>query len=236
MKFIYLFLFLFLPFSIVAQQANLSGVVFGENENTPIDYATITIQNTIAGSMLMGTKSKENGSFTISKIPYGKYTVTISSLGYESKSYKNYNIDQTEMNLGKIILNSNSKNLKNVTIVGEKAAIEIGIDKKTFNVDKNITSAGGSAADILKNVPSVNVDMDGNLSLRGKDNVTLLVDGKPSAMFGNDPQTALQSIPASSIESIEVITNPSSKYEAQGMSGIVNIILKKIVSLAIMAH
>lgn len=227
MKFIYLFLFLFLPFSIVAQQASLTGVVFGENENTPIDYATITIQNTIAGSMLMGTKSKENGSFTISKIPYGKYTVTISSLGYESKSYKNYNIDQTELNLGKIVLNSNSKSLKNVTIVGEKAAIEIGIDKKTFNVDKNITSAGGSAADILKNVPSVNVDMDGNLSLRGKDNVTLLVDGKPSAMFGNDPQTALQSIPASSIESIEVITNPSSKYEAQGMSGIVNIILKK---------
>ena len=96
-----------------------------------------------------------------------------------------------------------------------------------FNVDKNITAAGGTATDLLKNVPSVNVDMDGNISIRGKDNVTLLVDGKPSAMFGSDPQTALASIPASSIESIEVITNPSSKYEAQGMSGILNIILKK---------
>ncbi|KXK42306.1 MAG: TonB-dependent receptor [Bacteroidetes bacterium OLB11] len=99
--------------------------------------------------------------------------------------------------------------------------------KKTFNVDKNITAVGGTAEDILRNVPSVSVDLDGNVSLRGKDGVNLLVDGKPSSMFGNDVATALQNIPAASIESVEVITNPSSKYEAQGMNGIVNIILKK---------
>lgn len=218
---------LLLSLTIHAQESSLTGKILDEKKS-PIEYATITLKSLSNPSApLKGGKSKEKGIFTIEKIPYGKYTITISSIGYQSKTLSNYTISATNASLGDITLQEGNKKLKDVIVKGEKASMEIGIDKKTFNVDKNITSAGGTAADILRNVPSVNVDLDGNLSVRGKENVTLLVDGKPSAMFGNDAATALATIPASSIESIEVITNPSSKYEAQGMNGIVNIILKK---------
>lgn len=218
---------LLLSLTMHAQESTLTGKILDEKKS-PIEYATITLKSLSNPSApLKGGKSKEKGIFTIEKIPYGKYTITISSIGYESKILSNYTISATNASLGDITLQEGNKKLKDVIVKGEKASMEIGIDKKTFNVDKNITSAGGTAADILRNVPSVNVDLDGNLSVRGKENVTLLVDGKPSAMFGNDAATALATIPASSIESIEVITNPSSKYEAQGMNGIVNIILKK---------
>jgi hypothetical protein len=223
------FTFLFLSFAslLSAQNATLNGKLVDETTKEAIEYATITVKADNQDSKVLGGKSTQNGQFSIKNIPYGNYTITISSIGYEPETYKKYVLNQPEINLGTIALNSKNKSLKGVKIVGEKASMEIGIDKKTFNVDKNITSAGGTAADILRNVPSVNVDMDGNLSVRGKENVTLLVDGKPSAMFGNDAATALATLPASSIESVEVITNPSSKYEAQGMNGIVNIILKK---------
>lgn len=227
MRFVLFFTCLFLWSSAQAQMANLTGKVFASPGKSPIEYATVTAKTGEPNAKLFGAKTKENGSFALSNLPYGSYTVTISSIGYQSKVIKNVEVQSPQVTLGDQVLSGNSKTLKDVTIVGEKQAMEIGIDKKTFNVDKNITAAGGTAADILRNVPSVNVDLDGNLSVRGKENVTLLVDGKPSAMFGNDAATALATIPASSIESVEVITNPSSKYEAQGMNGIVNIILKK---------
>lgn len=211
----------------MAQEAKLKGTILDENK-LPIEYATITLKDEQSvSSQLIGAKSKEGGVFSIDKIAYGKYTINISSIGFETRVLKNYNINTSDVNLGNVLLSSGKRNLKDVVIKGERASMELGIDKKTFHVDKNITAVGGTASDILRNVPSVNVDLDGNLSVRGKENVTLLVDGKPSAMFGNDAATALATIPASSIESVEVITNPSSKYEAQGMNGIVNIILKK---------
>src|SRR6185312_11837073 len=101
------------------------------------------------------------------------------------------------------------------------------VDKKVFNVEKNTTTAGGSASDVLQNVPSVSVDVDGTVSLRGKSDVTILIDGKPATLLGTDAASALQSLPAASIESVEVITNPSAKYDAQGLTGIINIITKK---------
>lgn len=213
-------------FQSLAQLASVNGIVKNEADNVPIGYATIVAKQT-GKDKVYGTRSKENGSYTLKDLPAGEFEVTISSIGYQSKTIPINLTEGETKNLGITLLQSNNKQLNDVVVKGEKSAMELGIDKKTFNVDKNITAAGGTAADILNNVPSVNVDMDGNLSVRGKSNVTLLVDGKPSAMFGNDPQTALQTIPASSIESIEVINNPSSKYESQGMNGIVNIILKK---------
>lgn len=227
MKFYLTSIFLLVSSVLFAQQATIIGFVNDADKKTGIEFATITLKSKTDTSRIFGGKTKENGDFIIEKIPYGNYTIAISSVGYSRKTFENYVINKSEIELGKIELKPGDKSLKEVNIIGEKNNIELGIDKKTFNVDKNITAAGGTASDLLKNVPSVSVDMDGNVSIRGKDNVTLLVDGKPSAMFGTDPQTALQSIPASSIESIEVITNPSSKYEAQGMSGILNIILKK---------
>lgn len=213
--------------SAFSQTAIIKGLVIDETTSAPLEFATISFKSNIDSVKLQGTKADINGKFSANSIRYGKYTVTISSLGYESKILKNYTVNSPEIDMGSLTLKASSKMLKDIKISGEKAQMELGIDKKTFNVDKNITSAGGTAADVMRNIPSVNVDGDGNISVRGKENVTLLIDGKPSAIFGDDAATALATIPASSIESIEVITNPSSKYEAQGMNGIVNIILKK---------
>ncbi|MBP6624001.1 MAG: carboxypeptidase-like regulatory domain-containing protein, partial [Chitinophagaceae bacterium] len=206
MKLIYTLLLLHLTFAISAQTANVKGKLIDAETKQGIEFGTISFKNSLDSANILGGKSKEQGNFNIPNIPFGSYVVTYSSIGYSSKKVKSVVINQAEVDLGKIEIAPNKKNLKDVNIIGEKATVELGIDKKTFNVDKNITSAGGTAADILRNVPSVNVDLDGNLSLRGKENITLLVDGKPSSMFGNDPQTALNSIPAASIESVEVIT------------------------------
>lgn len=221
------FLLSILSFAGFAQQATLTGRVISSSNKQGLELANITLRSLADSTRIIGTKSTETGNFTLNNIPHGKYRISISSVGFSNKLYESYNISKAAVDLGTIELQSGDKNLKAVNIIGEKNTIEVGIDKKTFNVDKNITAAGGTAEDLLKNVPSVNVDMDGNISIRGKENVTLLVDGKPSAMFGNDIATAMRSIPAASIESIEVITNPSAKYEAQGMSGIINIIMKK---------
>jgi len=227
MKFTSTLVMLLLSLCAYAQESTLKGILVDAQTKEKIELASITLKSKADSTRILGGKSKADGSFQISKIPYGKYSITLSYINYETKSFANYTLSKSEHDLGRIELQPSSSKLKSLRIVGEKQAIEVGIDKKTFNVDKNITAAGGTATDLLKNVPSVNVDMDGNISIRGKDNVTLLIDGKPSSMFGNDAATALNSIPASSIESIEVITNPSSKYEAQGMSGILNIIMKK---------
>ncbi|MBK7690055.1 MAG: TonB-dependent receptor [Bacteroidetes bacterium] len=227
MKPFYILFFLCFSIKLQAQQATFTGTVKNATSKEIIDFATVSLKKTIDTSIVFGSTTKLDGTFEIKNIPYGTYHLMVSSVGFESKIIKNVPIQEGMIAFGNVALVPNSKALKNVTVKGEKADIEIGIDKKTFNVDKNITTAGGTAVDVLRNIPSVNVDMDGNPSLRGKENVTLLVDGKPSAMFGNDAATALATIPAASIESIEVITNPSSKYEAQGMNGIINILMKK---------
>lgn len=227
MKFQLLSFFVLLCHLSFAQQSSISGKVINATTKEAAEFATISFKKQSDTSVIIGTKTKIDGSFALLNVPMDTYQVSISSIGYQTKIIKNFKVDEANKNLGIIEINSSNKSLKNVVVVGEKADMEIGIDKKTFNVDKNITAAGGTAADVLRNVPSVTVDMDGNPSLRGKTNITLLVDGKPSAMFGNDIATALQTIPAASIESVEVITNPSSKYEAQGMNGIINILMKK---------
>ena len=227
MKPFYVLFFVCISVGLKAQQAILTGIVKNATSKEIIDFATISLKKSNDTTVVYGGTSKLDGTFELKNIPYGTYQLLVSSVGFEPKIIKNVIVKEELIQLGIVSLSSKSKALKNVIVKGEKADIEIGIDKKTFNVDKNITTAGGTAADVLRNIPSVNVDMDGNPSLRGKENVTLLVDGKPSAMFGNDAATALATIPAASIESIEVITNPSSKYEAQGMNGIINIIMKK---------
>jgi iron complex outermembrane recepter protein len=210
-----------------AQKAEISGEVINSATKSSIDLATISLRNVSDTTKVIGGKTNDKGQFVIKNVPYGKYRLQATSIGFFKKEFSQIEISQAVQNVGKILLKENKKSLNDVIVTGEKATIQVSAEKKVFNVDKNITSAGGTAADVLRNTPSVTVDMDGNVSLRGKDNVMFLVDGKPSAMFGTDVQTALQGIPASSIESIEVITNPSSKYDAQGMSGILNIILKK---------
>ena len=226
-KYIYILLVVILPSFSIAQTSSVKGKVIDAATKKGIDLASVVLKLKNDTSKVYGAKTKEDGTFEIKNVPYNNYFVDASSIGYSKKNAGSININSASTNLKTIELFANSKSLSNVLVTAEKNDITLEVDKKVFNVEKNLTTAGGTAVDALRNVPSVSVDMDGNLSLRGKENVTLYIDGKPSAMFGSDPQTALSSIPASSIENVEIITNPSSKYEAQGMSGIINIVLKK---------
>lgn len=205
------------------------GVIKGEIEDSitgdPVEYANVILYRAKDSSMYTGTITNEKGQFSLTKIPFGKYYMMISFIGYDNHMIKNVFLKppDTEVNLGVIKLAPSTNNLNTVNITGEKKLMEFKLDKKVINVDKIITSTGGTAIDVLQNVPSVTVDYDGAVSLRGNSNITILIDGRPSSVTG----TKLEQIPASSIESIELITNPSAKYNPEGMSGIINIKLKK---------
>ena len=195
-------------------------------KNNPVSYATVTLFKD--STVINGDLSKDDGSFNIAGTGIGNFRIKIESIGVTTK-WVNVQItaDDPDKKLGKISLATSENTLKDVSITGEKPIVEMKVDKKVFNVAQNTTTAGGSAADVLQNVPAVTVDPDGNVSLRGKSDVTILIDGKPSTLLGTDVASALESLPAGSIESVEVITNPSAKYDAQGSTGIINIITKK---------
>lgn len=212
------------------EEPTASGRVFGkllDPNNDPLSYATVTLMRTDS-SIVNGDLSKDDGSFSIAPVGVGNFILRVESIGIVTKYIKvALTADSTNKDLGNVKLVQKETALKTVNIVGEKPVVELKVDKKVFNVEKNITSSGGSATDVLQNVPSVSVDVDGNVSLRGNSGVTILIDGKPATMLGSDVTSALQSLPASSIENVEVITNPSAKYDAQGTTGIINIITKK---------
>lgn len=210
--------------SLIAQIVNGKLV---NNKKTPMAYATVTLlraDSSVAG----GALTDDAGAFSITPIPAGSYTMRISGIGFTTVNRPGIAVqDGGTVNVGTITIVMSSQSLQEVSVAGERPLMELSVDKKVFNVEKNITTAGGSAADVLQNVPSVSVDADGSVSLRGKSNVTILIDGKPSTLFGGDPASALASLPAASVESVEVITNPSAKYDAQGMGGIINIVTKR---------
>jgi len=209
---------------------DLTGKVSGrivDAKNKPIPFATIVLLRSDS-SVVNGDLSKEDGGFSISPSGFGNFRLRINAIGFNALTIGDVIVSSSlpEKNVGNIKLNTEDNTLKQVDIVGEKPLMYMGIDKKVFNVEKDITSSGGSALDVLQNVPSVSVDADGNVSLRGKP-ATILIDGKPATLLGGDITSALQSLPRSSIENLEVITNPSAKYDAQGPSGIINIVTKK---------
>ena len=193
----------------------------------PVSYASVALMR-MDSTIVNGDLSKDDGSFSISPTGTGNFLLEIQSVGVTTKFIPvQVTADAPDKNVGKIKVTQDKTTLSDVSVVGEKPIMELKVDKKVFNVEKNTTTAGGSAADVLQNVPSVSVDVDGNVSLRGKSDVTILIDGKPSTLLGTDVASALQSLPAGSIESVEVITNPSAKYDAQGSTGIINIVTKK---------
>jgi outer membrane receptor protein involved in Fe transport len=212
----------------------IKGQVFDATNNQAIPFATVSLIRNPAGKEL-SLQTDMNGNFTLSNVADGTYTVRVVYVGYltVNKSVVLGGARGSAINLGAIKLGLAKNLLKEVTVTAQKSQISLGIDKKTFSVDQSLVSQGGSATDLLSNVPTVQVDVDGNVSLRGSSNVKILINGKPSAISGNDLADVLQSIPASAIESIEVITNPSSKYDAEGDSGIINIILKKNTALGL---
>lgn len=200
--------------------------------NSPVGYATVTLLKNDS-SVVNGDLTKDDGTFRISPTGTGSFLLRIESMGFSRKIISVQIADNDpDKKLGKIKLSETENKLGEVSVVGEKNVMELKVDKKVFNVEKNTTTSGGSATDVLQNVPAVSVSADGTVSLRGKADVTILIDGKPSTLLGADVTSALQSLPASSIESVEVITNPSAKYDAQGTTGIINIITKKTAAWA----
>lgn len=205
----------------------ISGKVYDKSSNQPLEYATIAIINKQSGKIINGTIADVNGQFAISNIPSGSYIVDIEFIGYEKNRLDNINVtaDKKSISVGTVFLSPLMQNLQNVTIVGDKPIVESKIDKIVYNAANDITSQGGAAIDVLKKVPQVTVDIDGNVELQGNANIRFLINGKPSSVFGNSLSDALASIPASQIKSVEAITSPGAKYDSQGTGGIINIIL-----------
>ncbi|MDQ3046540.1 MAG: TonB-dependent receptor [Bacteroidota bacterium] len=208
---------------------SLSGKVLDSKSKLPVEFSTIALFRRKDSNLVTGTVATEKGEFILSQLEYGRYFMRIDFIGYKQIVLDSIAIKpgNPEVLLGVINLVSSAEQLGEVEVAEEKSTMQLGIDRKIFNVEKSIVSEGGSATDVLQNIPSVSVDIDGNVSLRGSGNITVLIDGKPSGITGTSRAAILQQIPASSIESIELITNPSAKYDPDGMSGIINIVLKK---------
>ncbi|ESU28225.1 putative TonB-dependent receptor [Flavobacterium limnosediminis JC2902] len=207
------------------QKVKVTGKVIEKSTNQPLEYASVYAQNTKNPSLVSGGMTDAKGEFTFD-VPAGVYYIKIEFLGFKTVEFKDKAIN-SDTNLGVIAVTEDSKQLDEVVIIAEKSTVEIKLDKKVYNVGKDMTVKGGTASDVLDNVPSVSVDVDGNVSLRGNENVKILIDGKPSGMIGVNVAQALKQLPADSVDKVEVITNPSSRYESEGGGGIVNIILKK---------
>ncbi len=203
---------------------NLTGKVVDAETNQELEYATIVLTSKKSGT-ISGGVTNEKGDFEI-EIKAGIYDIAIEFLSFETKTISNKNLIQ-DTDLETILLNSSSESLDEIEIIAEKSTVEIRLDKKIYNVGKDMTVKGGTASDVLDNVPSVVVDAEGSVSLRGSENVRILIDGKPSALVGLTGSEALRSLPAEAIEKVEVITSPSARYDAEGTAGILNIILRK---------
>ncbi|PRY09698.1 outer membrane receptor protein involved in Fe transport [Pontibacter ummariensis] len=209
--------------------ARVSGVVVDADTKQPIEFATIALINPGTGKPIDGTMADEKGRFTLQKVAAGKYTLNVSFLGYQLKAVENVAVtsDNAEVNVGTVSLATDTKKLSEVVITGEKPLVEEKIDRTVYNAEKDITNTGGNAADVLQKVPALSVDTDGNVQLRGSANVRVLINNKPSSIMAGSVADALKQIPADMIKSVEVITSPSAKYDAEGTAGIINIITKK---------
>jgi ferric enterobactin receptor len=219
----------FIIFSLgaYAQKGTISGYVVDSATQQPVEYATVSLVDNQTRKTITGTVSNAQGFFTIDKINPGSFSMLIEAIGFMPFQQKlQLNANQADRVLGKILLNQKVSSLQGVTITGGQKLIENKIDKMVFNAEKDLTSQGGVVTDILKKIPQVSVDVDGNVELAGSSSIRFLIDGKPSTAFGSNIADVLQSIPASQIKSVEVITNPGAKYDAEGLGGIINIILK----------
>ncbi|MGK0422020.1 MAG: hypothetical protein ACJAT9_001701, partial [Polaribacter sp.] len=202
----------------------ISGKVVDTRTNQPLEYATVIINNTET-EKVSGGITDINGEFSI-EMPKATYQISVAFISFESAKFPKEKITSNKY-LGIIKLAEATNGLNEIVIVAEKTTVDIRLDKKIFNIGKDLSTRGGNASDVLGNVPSVQVDVEGNVSLRGNENVTILIDGRPSALVGMNGADALRQIPAEAIEKVEVITSPSARYDAEGTAGILNIILRK---------
>ncbi|MDG1422933.1 MAG: TonB-dependent receptor [Flavobacteriaceae bacterium] len=208
-------------------QISITGNIIDSNTKEPLEYATVVLNN-LETKQLSGGITDEKGNFTIKIIP-GAYDISFEFISFKTIKISK-KIINSSLNFGTIKLSEDSDKLDEIVIIAEKSTVEIRLDKRIYNVGKDMTVKGGSASDVLDNVPSVDVDVEGNVSLRGNENVRILIDGKPSALVGLSGSDALRQLPADAIERVEVVTSPSARYDAEGTAGILNIILRKGVA------
>lgn len=217
------------PMGNVQVSGKITGTIIDEQSRKPIEYGNIVLYRFRDSSMVIGTISNNQGKFVLDNVGVGRYFIKISFIGFDTKIIDSVLITprQTEVNLGSIYLTPAVVKLGDVVVQGEKELIINNLDKKVINVEKDLTNVGGSALDVMQNLPSVTVDADGNVALRGNTNIRLLIDGRPTNMEGVSNYDILSQIPASQIEQVELITNPSVRYDPEGTAGIINIVLKK---------
>lgn len=211
-----------------SKKIQIIGKVINEETNEPLDYASVSVFSIKDTSLVGGGVTNEKGSFSIeaSAVPL---FMEIKFLGFLSKQVGPYQPEDNlrALEVGTIRLKEDAESLEEVEVVAERSQMQLKLDKRVFNVGKDLANTGATASDILDNIPSVEVDVEGGVSLRGSENVRILIDGKPSAMLGLSGSDALKLLQGDMIERVEIVTNPSSRYEAEGDVGIINIILKK---------
>ncbi|MHB8207960.1 TonB-dependent receptor [Mucilaginibacter sp.] len=231
MRVIVLFIFLTIStfFANAQNKGKITGKVTDATTKQVIDYATISLYKQGAAAPFNGVVTDEKGNFIIPNLATGDYIIKIDFIGYQQKVIAHAVITDAAptLTLGNILLAPVQNQLQDVVITAKRPTVENKIDKMVYNPQNDLTAQGGMAIDILQKVPQISVDIDGNVELQGNANIRFLINGKPSSIFGSSLTEALQSIPASQIQSIEVITNPGAKYDATGTGGIINIILKQ---------
>lgn len=208
--------------------AKIIGYILDSTDTKPVEFASVALINKATNRPVDGASADQVGKFVLNKVAQGDYKLVISFIGYESKTlFVSINAKNDDHDLGVIKLPSSTKMLAEVTVEGQRAMIEERVDRTVYNAEKDATNKGGDATDVLKKVPMLSVDLDGNPSLRGSSNVKVLINNKPSTIMASSIADALKQIPADMIKTVEVITSPSAKYDAEGSAGIINIVTKK---------
>lgn len=208
----------------------ISGSVMDADLSEALPYVTVKVKVKGSGELFGGQITDKKGRFSVDTIPMGTYVLEFQFIGFETLKKEVTLADKEKVNLGVLYLKEDVTALEGVEVIAERSTIEQKVDRKVINIGKDLATTGTNAADLMANIPSVNVDQNGAISLRGNENVRILVDGKPTNLSADQ---LLQQIPAASIKSIELITNPSAKFIPDGMSGIINIVLRKNSNLGL---
>ena len=216
------------PLSVAMAQGTVRGKIVDEMTGEPVEFVNIVVSPKESSSLAGGTITDEQGVFRVDGLKYGSYVLTVSYIGYQNTT-REFTLSATakHAHFKQIAISEDNQMLKEVEVTGIRSQMKFEIDKKVFNVDQAIAATGGSASEVLQNIPSVEVDTEGTVSLRGSESVTVWINGKAQGLTADNQGDILEQMPAESIERIEVITNPSAKYSPEGTVGIINIVLKR---------
>ena len=218
----------FVVFIIRAQDGKIIGQVFDNTSKKPLDFANVALFTNQSKEPLQAILSDSEGKFILQNLPYGSFTLKVSFVGYESfETSVLVSKEKPTARVNKVVLKENAQQISEVQVVGQRSGVSFEIDKKVFNVDETALAQGSSTTDVLKNIPSVAVDLEGNVSLRNNSSVEIWINGKPSGLTDENRGQVLEQMPAETVEKIEVITNPSARFNPEGSAGIINIVLKE---------